>query len=66
MKPFKSIPRLLCACLLVVVLPAAAGAHRVVRVGWYEFGNISTYNVAEDPTGGTGNGDYPNVHGGYN
>jgi signal transduction histidine kinase/ActR/RegA family two-component response regulator len=52
--------------MLLMTVPLWAAAQRVVTVGWYEFGNLSTYDASQDPSGGTSELDYPDLYGGYN
>jgi len=51
-------------CLAAV--PVFVGAQRVVKVGWYAFGNLSTYNAAAPFDGDKNDGDVPDRYGGYN
>lgn len=52
--------------ILFMTLTPAADAARIVRVGWYNFGALSTYTPSADPRSLTSDEDLPGVYGGYN
>ena len=41
-------------------------AERLVRVGWYNYPPLSSYNPEKLPAGSTSLEDIPGVYGGYN
>ena len=66
MSYFKFSRFLLFFLLLFMTLMPAASAARIVRVGWYSFGTLSTYTPSADSRSLTSDEDLPGVYGGYN
>ena len=56
---------LLLGLTLFTLMPQASAEH-IVRVGWYEFSPLSTYDPTAAPDADSSHEDLPGVYGGYN
>lgn len=65
MNPYSLVARMILVIFLAAT-PIFVNAQRVVRVGWYAFGNLSTYNAAVRHDENTNDSDIPDLYGGYN